>query len=178
MPPVFNARFAASFLAVCAACFVQGASAQLKLPNTATPAANTGTARSSMALPQVAAQPSAPSDASAQEATGKLAAAGWLTLLDRRDWGTAWETSAVMFRTSVPLAAWMDGIPKVREPLGPLQDRSAGEAQFKTALEGRPTGEYVTAIFLTRFKDREVQEVVTTVREPDGKWRVTGYSTR
>lgn len=111
------------------------------------------------------------------EAAG-LAAQGWLTLLDRRDWGTAWETAAGMFRGAVPLATWMDGVPKVRADLGPFSDRDPVAADYKTQLPGKPAGDYVTLIFASKFEQREVEEVVTTVLEPDGKWRVTGYSTR
>src|SRR5438128_1260991 len=53
-----------------------------------------------------------------KEAAGKLAAQGWLVLLDRRDWGRAWETSSAVFRTTVPLGTWMDGIPKLRDTFG------------------------------------------------------------
>lgn len=113
-----------------------------------------------------------------KENAGKLAAQGWLVLLDRKDWGRAWETSATVFRSKVPLATWMDGIPKVRASLGDFVERVPVESAYRTALEGQPPGEYVTVIFDSKFKDREVQEVVTTVHDSDGHWRVTGYSTR
>ncbi len=162
-------------LALGAALLSAGAQAQLRAPRNATAPAP---------APAPAAQPAAPAPAPAnkeaaeKENAGRLAAAGWLSLLDRRDWGTAWETSATVFRNSVPLATWMDGIPKVREPLGPLVERTPSNSVYKTELEGRPPGEYVSVIFVTKFDKREVEEIVTTVRETDGRWRVTGYSTR
>lgn len=123
--------------------------------------------------------PAAPSVANVQkEAEGKLAAQGWLVLLDRRDWGTAWETSAAMFRTTVPLASWMDGIPKVREPLGRFIERTPTESIYKTTLQGKPDGEYVSVVFESKFDARALEEIVTTVRDVDGRWRVTGYSVR
>ncbi|MES2635243.1 MAG: DUF4019 domain-containing protein [Pseudomonadota bacterium] len=127
-----------------------------------------------------AAAPAAPrSSANAEkEAEGKLAAAGWLVLLDRRDWGRAWETSAGMFRSTVPLGNWMDGIPKVREPLGAFVERVPGDSVYKTTLEGRPNGDYVTVGFVSKFEKQETEEMVTVVRESDGKWRVTGYKVR
>lgn len=156
-------------VAACAVLFSATAGAQLKAPRNAPPAA----------APAAAAPASAATAANAEkEAAGKLAAQGWLVLLDRRDWGRSWETSSAVFRNSVPLATWMDGIPKVREALGAFVERTPAESAYKTTLEGRPEGEYVTVIFLSKFDKRELQEVVTTVREPDGKWRVTGYSTR
>jgi hypothetical protein len=111
-----------------------------------------------------------------KEAEGRLAAQGWLVLLDRKDWGRAWETTASAFRAKVPLGTWMDAIPKVREPFGDLVERTPVDTVFKTSLQGQPAGEYVTAVFQTKFANRQVAEVVTTVHEPDGKWRVTGYS--
>jgi hypothetical protein len=118
----------------------------------------------------------ADSPTAAKEAEARLAAQGWLVLLDRKDWGRAWETTGAVFRSKVALGAWMDAIPKVREPLGTLVERAPIETAFKTSLHGEPDGEYVTVVFRTKFSDREVAEVVTTVHEPDGKWRITGYS--
>ena len=156
-------------VALSAALFTAGAGAQLKLPRT----------ESAPVPAKPAAAPAQTPGANAEkEAAGKLAAAGWLVLLDRRDWGRAWETSSSVFRGSVPLATWMDGIPKVREPFGAFVERKPATSAYKTTLEGRPAGEYVTVIFQSKFDKRELEEVVTTVRDADGKWRVTGYSTR
>lgn len=165
-------------LALCVV-FAPGlATAQLKLPGSATGATAPRAPSGTLPATPAATAPEPSSDVSEKEAAGKLAAAGWLTLLDRKDWGTAWETSAGLFRTTVPLATWMDGIPKVRTPLGNLVERAPAESQYRPTLEGRPAGDYVSVIFASKFDQKEVQEIVTTVREPDGKWRVTGYSTR
>jgi hypothetical protein len=113
------------------------------------------------------------------EKAGQLAAHAFLLLLDRRDWGSAWDASSGAFRQSVPLGAWMDGIPKVREPFGALVQREPGQALYKKTLAGRPDGDYVTVNFLSKFdKNPQVIETVTTVREADGRWRVMGYTAR
>jgi hypothetical protein len=167
-------------LLLAAALFTAAAGAQMKLPRSMQPSAPAATP--APATPETAAQaaPSAaaPRDNAEKEAAAKLAAGGWLILLDRGDWGRAWETASGVFRSSVPLPAWIEGIPKAREPFGRVVERNPVEAVYKTALEGRPPGEYVTVIFDTKFDNKQVEEVVTTVLEPDGKWRATGYSTR
>ena len=113
------------------------------------------------------------------EKAGQMAAHAWLLLLDRKDWGTAWDASSSVFRQSVPLGTWMDNVPKLREPLGAFVERQPGEAIYKRTLPGRPEGDYVTVQFTSKFdKKPVVQELVTTVRESDGRWRVTGYQAR
>jgi len=159
-------------LALAAALCAFAAQAQLKMPKGESPAAGKAGAASEPAAPAV------DSATAEKEAAGKLAAQGWLVLLDRRDWGRAWETSSAVFRTTVPLGTWMDGIPKLRDAFGALVERTPADSAYKTTLAGRPDGEYVTVIFLSKFEKRELQEVVTVVREADGKWRATGYSTR
>jgi hypothetical protein len=134
-------------------------------------------AKAPAAAPAAAAvAPGAKSDPEKENA-GSAAANGWLTLLDRRDWGTAWEHSSAVFRKNVPLPNWMDAIPKVREPFGPLVERQSAEVVYKTTLPGHPDGDYVTVVFQSRFdKKADAKELVTAMREPDGRWRVTGYS--
>ena len=73
----------------------------------------------------------------------------------------------------------MDNVPKLRDPLGAFVERQPGEAIYKRTLPGRPEGDYVTVQFTSKFaKKPVVQELVTTVRESDGRWRVTGYQAR
>lgn len=112
------------------------------------------------------------------EKAGQNAAHAWLQLLDRKDWGTAWDASAMMFRQTVPLGTWMDNVPKLRDPLGALVERQSGLAVYKKTLAGRPEGDYVSVIFVSKFANKQVEETVTTVRETDGRWRVTGYQTK
>ena len=160
-----------SLLAAGLAACAFAAQAQLKPPATK-PAAS-------------AAAPAAPAPASAPEGVisnsefekaGQNAAHAWLLLLDRKDWGTAWDASSAVFRQTVPLGTWMDNVPKVRQPFGNMVERTPGMPLYKKTLPGRPDGDYVTVVFITKFANKQVEETVTTVRESDGRWRVTGYS--
>jgi hypothetical protein len=159
--------------------FSASAGAQLKLPLDKSGPSLRKPAPSPAEPAAAAPAASAPGDTvTDKQAAGKLAAGGWLVLLDRHDWGRSWETASTAFRTTVPLGTWMDNVPKVREGLGALVERTPAEMSYKTSLPGRPPGEYVSVIFLSKFEKKEVQEEVTTVREADGRWRVTGYATR
>lgn len=145
------------------------AQAQVKPTAPAAPAAAARPAASAAAQPGVKADPE-------KEAAGKLAALAWLNQLDRKDWGTAWDNSSSVFRQTVPLANWMDGIPKVRDPFGVLVMRVPEETVYKTTLPGRPNGHYVSTKFASKFEKSEIDEIVTTMLDTDGRWRVTGYS--
>ena len=85
------------------------------------------------------APPNTPGPNAEKEAAAKLAAGGWLILLDRGDWGRAWETASGVFRASVPLPAWMDGIPKAREPFGRRGRSPAGRGGLQDVAR-RPAG--------------------------------------
>lgn len=202
VPTHFLARRARACCAALALALGLPAAAQLKLPGNGPPSPG-GRGLSAPSLPSAPsvppsspaspapAAPSAPAAAPARPASapqasavedkkkaGQLAAAGWLTLLDRGDWGTAWETSARIFRTDVPLPQWLEGAPRTRAEFGQLIERKPTGVSYDTRLEGMPPGEYVSVAFTSRFEKKEVDEVVTTVLEPGGRWRVTGYSTR
>jgi hypothetical protein len=111
------------------------------------------------------------------EKAGEMSAHAWLLLLDRKDWGSAWDVTSTVFRQSVPLPSWMDNIPKVREPFGAFVERRPVEVVYKRSVAGLPPGDYVTAVFLTQFAGKkDVLEAVTTMRDRDGRWRVTGYN--
>ena len=158
------------------ACVAVSAQAQLKpsapgatgTPRYNAPALGGGTA----AAPAAAAAQGNPEF----ERAGQNAAQAWLMLLDRKDWGTAWDNSSTVFRQTVPLSNWMDSIPKVREPFGRLMVRVPEETVYKTTLPGRPNGHYVSTKFASKFEKTEIDEIVTTMLDTDGRWRVTGYS--
>ena len=161
-----------SLLALGLAVAAAGAQAQPKPKAAATRAA------ASAAAPQAAAPNDTIHDPDVEKA-GQIAAQAWLLLLDRHDWGTAWDTASTVFRQKVPLPSWMDAIPKVREPLGRFVERKPVQVVYKKTLAGRPDGDYVTAVFASRFEKKpDAQETVTVERERDGRWHVTGYEVR
>lgn len=134
--------------------------------------------------PLASAQAAAPStttdkEQAAKEADGQLAAAGWLLMLDQQNWGGAYEAASQSFRNVVQIGQWMDSIPGVRAPFGAFENRTLSRVVYKTTMPGRPDGEYVTTFFNADFANKKgVEEIVATVRDADGKWRVMGYAPR
>jgi len=165
----FRLSLLAAGLAACAF------AAQAQLKPAAKPAVAAAPASAPQAAPAAAADNGVISNPEFEK-EGQNAAQAWLMLLDRKDWGTAWDASSGVFRQNVPLGSWMDNVPRVREPYGALVERTPGVAVYKKTLAGRPDGDYVTVVFVSKFSNKSVEETVTTVRESDGRWRVTGYS--
>lgn len=111
----------------------------------------------------------------AKEAEARAAAETWLTLLDRGEFGKAWDECAKLFRDRVTRQQWVDGLPATRKPLGAMKSRRFELAVYRTSLAGAPDGEYVTMRFITTFeKKSDVEELLTLVLE-NGAWRTTGY---
>lgn len=155
------------------------ASAQLKTPRSSAPGITQPASPAPAPGSTVTSEPTAAKDTADKEAAGLAAASAWLQMLDRSDWRNAWQAASMAFRSTVPIKAWMDGIPKARAPLGALEERAPGDVTYKTTLEGRPDGEYVTVAFSARYANKpDTEEIVTTVREADGTWRVMGYQSR
>lgn len=161
-------RFLSATVLLTVAC---SAGAQLK-PSTSKPPLT----------PSPAAQPApkvdAPRDLSveeAKEAAAQAAAEKWLALLDRGEFGKAWDECAQLFRERVTRQQWLDGMPADRAPLGTMKSRKFEIAVYKTSLPGAPDGEYVTARFVTTFEKKDQVEELLTLALENGVWRTTGY---
>jgi len=147
------------------------AGAQLK-PSTSKPPLTPPSAES-------AAKADAPATAAsvveAKEAAAQAAAEKWLALLDRGEFGKAWDETAKLFRERVKRQQWVDGLPATRKPFGSMKSRKFELAVYKTSLPGAPDGEYVTMRFITAFEKKSDAEELLTLALEDGAWRATGY---
>jgi hypothetical protein len=114
-----------------------------------------------------------------REATAESAARAWLALIDAGSYDESWSAAAVMFRQKVPKAQWQSAASNARGPLGALKSRALQSATFKSTLPGVPDGEYVIIQFASSFENKaSAIETVTPMKDPDGKWRVSGYYIR
>jgi hypothetical protein len=111
----------------------------------------------------------------AKEAAAQAAAEQWLTLLDRGEFGKAWDECAKLFRERVTRQQWVEGLPQTRAPLGAMKSRNFEIAVYKTTLPGAPDGEYVTLRFVTSFEKKSQAEELLTLALENGIWRTTGY---
>ena len=104
------------------------------------------------------------------------AAEEWLALIDAGDYGGSWDAAAELSKKAVTKEMWSQSIEAVRSAMGDLLSRSAKSAQYTTSLPGAPDGEYVVIQFSTSFTNKKSAiETVTPMKDPDGKWRVSGY---
>jgi len=98
------------------------------------------------------------------------AAESWLKLVDQGDTGAAWRTSSATVRKDSNQFFWGSIINVSRATLGDLKSRKLESSSDKG--NGQLAFEYES-----RFQqDAKVTEIVTTVHEKDGAWRVTGYN--
>jgi hypothetical protein len=105
-----------------------------------------------------------------------VAAEKWLALIDANDYGKSWDEASELFKNSITKEMWEQSIKSVRPALGDLIFRNVKSANYATSLPGAPDGEYVVIQFSTRFTNKKsAVETVTPMKDPDGKWRVSGY---
>lgn len=113
------------------------------------------------------------STASAQSpketADARVAAERWMKLMDTEEYSAAWNTGATSMRKDMPKFAWNMLASTIHAPLGNFKSRSFKSSDATTGA--------ITLTFVSDYQNsHNVQEKVTTVREADGQWRVSGFS--
>lgn len=103
----------------------------------------------------------------------------WLALVDAGDYLASWQQAGAMFKGAMDAERWNRSVSAVRGPLGALRQRTAKSAETQQTLPGLPDGQYAVLAYDSAFANKAAAiETVTTVREPDGAWRVIGYFIR
>jgi len=107
-------------------------------------------------------------------ATGE--ARRWLTTLDKKEFGSAWEKSSILVRNTITKEEFIKQSTRSREPMGSFVKREIIMAQPKTELPGAPKGQYVLITFKSQFHHKDkVSETIMMQKDPDNSWRVAGY---
>jgi len=100
----------------------------------------------------------------------------WLALVDRGEYGAAYDTAAAYLKGSIKRPEFEAKMLGARSPLGKLLSRTLDWARYMTTLPGAPDGEYVVMKFQSSFENRKsAVETISPMREKNGKWHVAGY---
>ena len=114
-------------------------------------------------------------DENAEKAAQKSAVV-WLALVDSSKYSESWEEASQLFKKQVTKQQWESALNSVRSPLGKLNSRNLKSSEYSTTLPGAPDGEYVVMQFETSFeKKKSAIETVASMKDEEGKWRVSGY---
>jgi hypothetical protein len=99
----------------------------------------------------------------------------WLALLDDQKYDESWSQAGSLFRSEVTQEQWIASLKRFRDPLGSMVSRASARIDFAKTLRGAPDGDYAIIHFTTSFKNKDVTERLTLVKE-DGKWQVAAYA--
>lgn len=103
----------------------------------------------------------------------------WLVAADALDGSTTWNMAGARFRGAITLDRWTSALRMVREPLGPVVQRTSTATAFEKHFPNVPAGEYALLQYRTAFdKNADGHETLTLEHEADGNWRVIGYFIR
>ena len=121
--------------------------------------------------------PAAAQDPQISEA--RRAALEWLTVVDADNSTASYAAAGSKFRTAMTQEQWTGAMGAARTQFGKTQRRTFAGAQKADDMPNRPPGDFVMIIFRSGFETRDtVMETLTVEKEPDGKWRIIGYSLR
>jgi Protein of unknown function (DUF4019) len=108
---------------------------------------------------------------------GKGAAMKWLRLVDEGAYGKSWDLAAKSFKSRMTKAGWVAGMKKFRARYGKLRSRKFKDSIFALNPPGFDPGEHETLRFTINLsRQGRATEVVSMDLQPNGEWRVSGYS--
>lgn len=122
------------------------------------------------------------------EGAAQGAAESWLSLVDGGDYAGAWNQAAKVLKGSARQAEWSQAVGAARNPLGRLVSRRLRSREYtekvpSTRVVGgnvytsAGSGHYVVLQYDTAFAHKPAAgETVIATADPDGSWRVSGYS--
>ena len=113
---------------------------------------------------------------SASTEDAEAAAIAWLALVDSVEYEKSWLEASPLLRHHVGRDAWASQLNNLRTPLGKLESRKLGSAEYQESLPGVPDGQYVLFVFDSSFEGAGVEaEIVVVAMGEDSVWRVIGY---
>ena len=118
--------------------------------------------------------------AQAREEIAVTGAREWLGLADSGQFGATWDQAGQLFQGSTPREKWEASLAGARKSLGNVSQRNLKTVVVTENLPGAPAGKYVVTTFETKFAQAPsaTAEVVTSILEPSGQWKVVGYNVK
>ena len=114
-----------------------------------------------------------------QVSEARRVALEWLTVVDADNATASYAAAADKFHKAMTQEQWAAALAQARTEFGAQQRRTFAGAQKGDEFPNKPPGDFVVLVFRSGFAKRDtVVETVTMEKEPDGKWRIIGYSLR
>lgn len=128
------------------------------------------------AIQAAPAKPAAEDKSTSPQQIAQDAAKIWLAEVDGDQYGKAWDRAASLFQSGVSREKWEISMIRIRGLLGSAEKRKLASTSAKRSLPGMPDGDYVVITWSTQFEHKaRALEVITVMKEADGKWKVVGY---
>ncbi len=117
--------------------------------------------------------------ADAKEAAAARFATDWLTLLDAGKYEQCWKQTSPSFQSSIRRDKWEPQLGHSRHLLGKIRGRKLLSAVYTSKLSGAEDGEYVVVTFVSSFErlGSGIETVIPQL-QPDGNWKISGYSVK
>ena len=109
------------------------------------------------------------------EIAARAAIEVWLGLVDDGQFDRSWDNAAGAVQKAVSKEQWVKVFSENRPKLGKLQTRILRDTRASTRLPGAPEGQYVVAQYDTAFEHKRGVETITSMLDPSGQWKVSGY---
>lgn len=113
-------------------------------------------------------------DKNQTEAT-TAAATEFLQMVDAGRYADSWHIADPFLQKKIPLPDWKAKLKKIHETFGPVIERSLDAVNFTAPAKELPESKFIMLEYETRFKLKEMNEVITLVLGKDNRWRVVGY---
>jgi hypothetical protein len=127
-----------------------------------------------MLAPPARADEQADRNAAVAAATQK--AQQWLAAMDAHRYDEGWKDSAAVVKEGRTEQGWIQEVSGAREALGKPLMRELKRAEFTTQVRGAPQGEYVVAVYLTKFSNIPPAVETILLSHEDNDWKIGGYS--
>jgi hypothetical protein len=127
-------------------------------------------------LAWIPARADAPAEHTAEVAAATEQATHWLDALDADHYDEGWNSLAAVMRQGQTEQGWTADIRGPRSQFGKPTMRKLHSAEFSAVVRGAPTGNYVTASYLSQYSNTPPMLETILLTLEDGRWRIAGYS--